>query len=134
MHAIESMQCAPLRIFGDAMIYGAPDRAQPESKGFFRRLHMQFIALEIENPNVLAEAFQPHLSDEARRVWELQQQGIIREAHFRADRHTAVLVLECESLAQAQEVASSFPLVQQGLIRFELIPLVPYSGLARLFA
>jgi len=94
---------------------------------------MKFIALEIENPNTSAEAFQPHLKNEARCVWELQQQGIVREAHFRADRHTAVLILECESLAQAQALTSSLPLVQHGLITFDLIPLVPYSGLSRLF-
>jgi muconolactone delta-isomerase len=94
---------------------------------------MKLIALEIENANATAADFEPHLKNEARHVWELQQQGIIRELYFRADQHTAVLVLECESLSQAQKLISSFPLVQQGLIHFDIIPLIPYPGFSRLF-
>jgi muconolactone delta-isomerase len=95
---------------------------------------MKFLALEVESPNLVSSDFEPYLREEAKHVWELQQQGIIREAYFRADRHTAVLVLECDDLAQARDITASFPLVRQGLIHFEIIPLVPYSGLARLFA
>jgi len=94
---------------------------------------MKFIALEKENPNATEEAYAPHLKDEARHVWDLQQQGIVREAYFRADRHTAVLILECEDFARARELTSAFPLVRQGLISFDIIPLVPYSGYSRLF-
>jgi hypothetical protein len=94
---------------------------------------MKFIALEIESPNVTSTDFEPHLRNEARYMWDLQQQGVVCEAYFRSDQHTAVLILECESLAQAQFLTSSFPLVQQGLIHFDLIPLVPYSGFSRLF-
>ena len=94
---------------------------------------MKFIALEIETPNATTADFEPHLRDEARHVWDLQQQGIVREAYFRSDQNTAVLVLECESLAQAQTLTAAFPLVQQGLIYFDIIPLIPYSGLSRLF-
>lgn len=95
---------------------------------------MKFIALEVEEPNASAEDFQPHLKAEALHVWDLQQQGIVREAHFRSDQHTAVLVLECDDLAQAREVTSNFPLVKLGLIHFEIIPLIPYTGYSRLFA
>ncbi len=95
---------------------------------------VKFIALEIESPNATAADFEPHLRDEARHVWDLQQQGLVREAYFRSDQHTVVLVLECESLAQAQALTAAFPLVQQGLIHFDIIPLIPYAGLSRLFA
>lgn len=95
---------------------------------------MKFIALEVENPTATAADFEPHLQNEARCVWELEQQGMIREAYFRADQHTAVLVLECENLAQARALTDSFPLARQGLIHFDIIPLIPYSGLSRLFA
>ncbi len=94
---------------------------------------MKFILLEIESPDAKAAEFQPYLRDEAEFVWELQQQGIVREAHFRADKHTAVLVLECHDLPHAQRLASEFPLVRQGLIQFDIIPLIPYSGFSRLF-
>ena len=95
---------------------------------------MKFIAMEDESSNTSSSDFEPHLRNEAQRLWNLYQQDIVREAYFRADRHTAVLILECESLVQAQEFTSSLPLVQKGLIRFDLIPLAPYSGFSRLFA
>ena len=95
---------------------------------------MKILALEKELPESTAEAFRPHLKAEARRVWELQQSGALREIYFNADRHTAVLVLECGDVEAARHLLASLPLVQAGLITFDLIPLAPYDGFARLFA
>ena len=94
---------------------------------------MKILAIEHEFPNALAEQFQQYTRAEAARVWELHQQGVIRELYFRADRSEAVLVLECADVESAHRMLSSLPLVEQGLIRFELIPLVAYPGFARLF-
>ncbi|MBE2194097.1 MAG: superoxide dismutase [Anaerolinea sp.] len=94
---------------------------------------MKILALEKEVPNLRSVDFAPYLRAEARRVWELMQMGILREAHFRQDQRLAVLVLECDQLGQAQTALESLPLVQAGLITFELIALRPYDGLARLF-
>jgi hypothetical protein len=44
------------------------------------------------------------------------------------------LILECADAAEAQQVLNTLPLVQAELITFKVIPLMPYSGLARLFA
>jgi hypothetical protein len=44
-----------------------------------------------------------------------------------------VLMLECGTLEEAQRLLSGLPLVRAGLIKFELIPLAPYDGFARLF-
>ena len=71
---------------------------------------------------------------EARRAWELYQQDVIREIYFRADRPNGVLVLEVPDLAEARAVIDSLPLVAAGLIDFDLVPLKPYPGFARLFA
>lgn len=71
---------------------------------------------------------------EARRAWELQQQAVIRELYFRADRDEAVLVLECEDVEVARAVLATLPLMEHGLIEFELIPLRAYPGFARPFA
>jgi hypothetical protein len=71
---------------------------------------------------------------EARRAWELYQADVIREIYFRADRPNGVLVLEVPDLAAAREVIDSLPLVAAGLIDFDLVPLKPYPGFARLFA
>jgi hypothetical protein len=95
---------------------------------------MKILALEKELPGAAAEAYQPLLKAEARRIWELQQSGAIREIYFNSEQHSAVIMLECAHVAEAQGLVDSLPLVKAGLIEFELIPLVPYDGLARLFA
>lgn len=56
------------------------------------------------------------LRAEARRLWELLQQGIVREAYFNADSRTAVLMLECGSVTEAELHLASLPLCQQALI------------------
>jgi muconolactone delta-isomerase len=85
-------------------------------------------------PGASAEKFQQYSRAEAFRAWELHQQGIIRELYFRADRSEAILVLECDNVESARQVLASLPLVENGLITFELIPLTAYPGFARLFA
>lgn len=95
---------------------------------------MKLLALEAETPGATAADFAPHLRAEARQVWALVQAGVIREAYFRADTHTAVLVLECPDVAAAQAHLAALPLVPAGLMRFDLLPLTPYDGFARLFA
>lgn len=94
---------------------------------------MKILALERELPDATPDRFQQYSRAEAIRVWELYQQGIVREFYFRADRSEAVLILECESADAAQRALATLPLVKQGLITFELVPLKAYPGFARLF-
>jgi hypothetical protein len=94
---------------------------------------MKFLAIEREIPGVSDDASKPFLEDEALKAWELYQQGFIRELYFRRDRSEAVLVLECRDRGEAERILGTLPLVQRGLIRFELIELIPYPGFARLF-
>lgn len=94
---------------------------------------MKILAIEKEFAGKTAEDFQLHLEAEARRVWELYKEGVIREIYFRANRTSAVLILECENLEEAIEILSTLPLVQEDLIYFDFIPLAPYPGFERLF-
>lgn len=96
---------------------------------------MKFLALEHDLPEISAagQFNESLLKDEAYRVWELYQAGLIRESYFRADRHAAVLVLECTNAEEAEAVLNTLPLVRKNLIRFELIPLIAYPGFGRLF-
>jgi hypothetical protein len=95
---------------------------------------MKILALEKELPEATAEQFRPLLKDEARRAWELTQSGVLREAYFHAEQHTAVLVLECADADEARRALDTLPLVRAGLIAFDILPLIPYDGFARLFA
>lgn len=95
---------------------------------------MKILAIERENEGFSAEDFAPYLHDEARQAWQLYLDGVIREMYFVRDRHIAILILECQDEKEAQQKLATLPLVQAGLIRFEVMPLVPYDGFARLFA
>jgi hypothetical protein len=95
---------------------------------------MKIIAFGKEKPGVTGKQFTPYLKAEAAKVWDLYQRGIARELYFRQGQSTAVLILECATLEEAMALLNEQPLVQAGLIEFELVPLRPYSGFARLFA
>jgi muconolactone delta-isomerase len=94
---------------------------------------MKILAIEKEFSGIADDQYQPHLKEEALKAWELYQNGVIRELYFRSDRSEAVLILECSDPAEARKVLNSLPLVREGLIDFEIIPLKPYPGFERLF-
>ncbi len=94
---------------------------------------MKILALEREELGLTAADFEPHLKAEAARVWELVKAGIVREVYFNPLEHTVVAVLECADLDEARRTLEEMPLVQRGLIHFEYIPLMPYTGFERLF-
>ena len=95
---------------------------------------MKILAIEKEVPGIADEAFGPHLKAEAARAWELYQAGVLRELYFRTDWSGAVLILECAGVEEANDVLNTLPLVQAGLITFDIIPLKAYPGFSRLFA
>ena len=95
---------------------------------------MKFLAIEKETPGVTEEQFQPHLKAEAARAWEMYQAGVFRDMYFCEEQSIAVLMLECADVDEAKRALDSLPLVKAGLISFDILPLSPYPGFARLFA
>jgi muconolactone delta-isomerase len=95
---------------------------------------MKILALEKESPDVKPEQFAKYLKLEAKKIWELYQDGFIREIYFRQDHAEAVLILESTNTEEANQLLNRLPLVEAGLITFEVIPLIPYPGFSRLFA
>jgi muconolactone delta-isomerase len=94
---------------------------------------MKILAIEKEIPGVTDEQCEPFLKTEAARVWELYRSGQLRESYFRADRSQAVLIFECTGGEEVHQLLATLPLVKEGLIDFEIVPLIPYPGFARLF-
>ncbi len=95
---------------------------------------MKILAIERDVEGVQSRSFTEALKKaEAARVWELYREDVIRELYFRQDQTSAVLVLECAGMEEAVRILGSLPLVQRDLIKFEIIPLAPYPGFARLF-
>jgi hypothetical protein len=95
---------------------------------------MKFLALEVENYPVNWNEVEPALlQSEAKRVFDLEQQDLIRNIYFRADTKSAVIEWEADNIDTVNQLLKEFPLVKAGLIRFEIIPLIPYPGFKRLF-
>jgi predicted Ser/Thr protein kinase len=94
---------------------------------------MKITALKVELHNQKTDTFDVILKDEARVIWHQVQSGMIREIYFHGENHTAVMILEVPGLGEAEDILSQLPLAREGFIRFEIIPLVPYDGYARLF-
>jgi hypothetical protein len=55
------------------------------------------------------------------------------QTHTHPSRH-AVVMLECASEAEAASHLATLPLVQEGLITFDVMALCPYDGFDRLLA
>src|SRR5438128_10718464 len=83
---------------------------------------------------VSREEMLQHAAAEIQAVWALYAQGICREFYTRANEPgRVVLMFESASVEAAQEALATLPFAQLHLIDFDLIPLAPFTGLARLF-
>jgi muconolactone delta-isomerase len=91
---------------------------------------MKVLALEKE---LNKESGNPDLMvNEAERVYKLYKEDKIREIYFQKQNHTAVIVLEVQDISEARNIISSLPLVENKIIEFDLIELIPYNGLDRI--
>jgi len=94
---------------------------------------MKIIALEKEMTNARVLSFRKYAKAEAKALWQLYIDGIVREFYFRKEKNLAVLILEVKNKQTAKKALGSLPYVSKKLIEFELIPLRPYPGFQRLF-
>jgi muconolactone delta-isomerase len=91
---------------------------------------MKVLAMEKE---LNKESGNPDLMvNEAERVYKLYKEDKIREIYFQKQHHTAVIVLEVQDISEARNIISSLPLVENKIIEFDLIELIPYNGLDRI--
>ncbi len=90
------------------------------------------LAIEQDIPGADPEMIRSILEAEARAAWDLKMDGTLRNIWFTPD-HRAVLMLESAGEEEARESLARLPLYREGLIGFEIIPLMPYDGFERLF-
>lgn len=93
---------------------------------------MKFLATEQEIAGADWTNKQSVLEAEARHVYALYSEGTIREIYF-TEEHDAILILETQSKEECLQILSTFPLVREKLIRFDVKQLLPYTGFQRLF-
>ncbi len=92
---------------------------------------MKILAIEKELQSVDWSKATEVLSKEAESVYLLMCKDYLREIYFTEDKN-AVLILECQSKSEAKQLLSKLPLVEKGIVDFELMVLKPYTGFSRL--
>ncbi len=92
---------------------------------------MKIIAMERELKTLSGSSAADLYKSEARQVYALYLKELVREIYL-TEAHCAILVLECESLGQAEQALATLPLVQSGVIAFDVHELHPYRGYGRL--
>lgn len=93
---------------------------------------MKIIAVSRPVTRPLAE-LAPLLPDEARTVWELYANDMVREQYLRDDGGV-VLIVEAEDVERAREVLGRLPLVANGFLDFDVWALTPFTPWGRLMS
>ena len=94
---------------------------------------MKVLAIGHARSGISWEHIALYVGEEARRVWELHESDLVREFYLRADDQPGVvLVFECEDMTEAGRLVAALPMVEAGLLHFEVIPLRPYRGFREL--
>jgi uncharacterized protein YciI len=89
---------------------------------------MKFFVIANRRPQFAPEEFAPHLEVESRRARQLYAENTLREIHSRTDGKGAILVLEAADQAAAEAVMNSLPLVEKGMLEYEIHEVQPYRG------
>ena len=86
-----------------------------------------------DKPNVNWKEQEQILKQEAKVLWNLQKKGVIRSIWFTKNTREAILIIEAEDSIKTKEIVDTFPLVEEGLISYDIVELVAYDGYERLF-
>jgi len=86
-----------------------------------------------DKPNVNWKEQELLLKQEAKVIWDLQKNGIIRNIWFTKISREAILIIESEDLKNTRKIINTFPLVKEGFITYDIVELVAYDGYERLF-
>ncbi len=86
-----------------------------------------------DKPNVNWKEQEQLLKQEAKVLWDLQKNGIIRNIWFTKNSREAILIIEADDTIRTKEIIDTFPLVKEGLITYGIVELVAYDGYERLF-
>jgi hypothetical protein len=95
---------------------------------------MKILVMPKPIEGVSREQLLQHAAEEIQAVWQLYAQGICREFYTRANEPgRVVMIFESESIEATNKALATLPFARLHLIDFDVIPLAPFTGLARLF-
>ncbi len=95
---------------------------------------MQFLVIARVAEGISPDRVLPYVKPEAEKVWSHYTAEIVRSIHYIADMSGVVLMLEANNLETAQEIVATFPMAENNVLDFQILPLKPYTGLEALFA
>jgi hypothetical protein len=95
---------------------------------------MQVLVIARIKPGTPVEQAVPFLAVEAAQAWEFYASEQIRQVYYIADKSGAVMIWEGESVESVTQEVNKLPMVKEGILTCEFLPLKPYTGYASLFA
>lgn len=93
---------------------------------------MKILAIDKVMPDATPDKVKETFMDEVNYTVKMYLADVVREMYFRQDRSGTILMLEAPSLEEARGLINNMPMVQAGLIDYELIPVGPFVPLALL--
>jgi len=94
---------------------------------------MQFFVVCRIPPTVSRRSVIKLIRDEARTVWKMYESGLVRELFYLENLDGAALRCEAASLEELKKGVETLPMIRDGLLVPEYIPLYPYTGFGKLF-
>jgi hypothetical protein len=95
---------------------------------------MQYLVIMRLNPKAGTADLTPLYKPEAAKVWEMFAAGVLRSIHLIKGPAGAVLLFEARDEKEVEGHVAELPLVAAGAVTVEVLPLVPFTGWALLFA
>jgi muconolactone delta-isomerase len=95
---------------------------------------VQYLVIMRPKQGTTADQLAPLLKPEAAKSWELMAAGILRSVHFIKGPTGAVLLFEAGDEQEVEAHLGQLPMVASGVATVEVLPLVPFTGWAALFA
>lgn len=93
---------------------------------------MKIIAIDKVQPDATPDKIKETFMNEVNHTVKMYLADVVREMYFRQDRSGTVLILEAPSVEDARGLINKMPMVQAGLIDYDLIPVGPFVPLALL--
>ncbi len=94
--------------------------------------YMQFLAISKIKEEATPDKFRAHGAEEVKHTLEAYLAGKIRSFWYRANSNGVVFILESTDEDEARLFLKELPLVDAGLVDFDLIPLQPLLPLGML--
>jgi Muconolactone delta-isomerase len=95
---------------------------------------MQVLVIARVKPGIPLEKVLPFVSAEAAQAWKFYESEQIRNMYYIADMSGAVMIWEGESLESVTKQVQKLPMVKEGILACEILPLKSYTGFASLFS